>query len=162
MSVNLYTMSMTPTPTLKAEQDLPAQRDPIQKSRYAYAANSLLSTIRLTKENIKDWAILNSGATSHFLIVEAPTSQTEVASEPLIVRLPDGARVKLTHTCKLALLCLNRTHCARTRISLADISSDPMQRGLHGGIHKDRMYGTIPRKNYPLWTQVSQLWSMDG
>ena len=93
MSVNLYTMSPTPTLTLKAEQDLPAQRDPMQKTRYAYAANSLLSTIRLTKENIKDWAILDSGATSHFLIVEAPTRQSEVAGDPLIVRLPDGARV---------------------------------------------------------------------
>ena len=103
MSVNLYTMCPTPTPTLKTEQDLPAQRAPMQKARYAYAANSLLSTIRLTKENIKDWAILDSGATSHFLIVEAPTHQSEVAGDPLIVQLPDGARVKLTHTCKLAL-----------------------------------------------------------
>ena len=109
MSVNLYTMSPTPTPTLKAEQDLPAQRDPIQKSRYVYEANSLLSTIRLTKENTKDWAILDSGATSHFLIVEAPMRQSEVAGDPLIVRLPDGARVKSTHTCELNLSQLPRT-----------------------------------------------------
>ena len=103
MSVNLCTMCPTPTPTLKTEKDLPAQYNPMQKSRYAYAADSLLSTIKLTKENIKDWAILDSGATSHFLIVEAPTRQTEVASNPLTVQLPDGVCVKLAHTCKLTL-----------------------------------------------------------
>ena len=76
---------------------------PAQRSRYAYAANDLLSTIKFTADNIKEWAILDSGATSHFLVTDAPVRHREVASDPLIVRLPDGARVKSTHTCELNL-----------------------------------------------------------
>ena len=102
-------MCPTPTQTVKADSDPPAQRDPVQHSKYAFAAANmlsaanLLSTITLTAENIKEWAILDSGATSHFLVLEAPTRHTEVATNPLIVRLPDGARVKSTHTCELEL-----------------------------------------------------------
>ena len=98
-----------PSPTSVADT-IPEQprrfltpKPPVQRSRYAYAANDLLSTIKFTAANIKEWAILDSGATSHFLIVEAPTRQRDVASDPLIVRLPDGARVKSTHTCELNL-----------------------------------------------------------
>ena len=75
----------------------------VQRSRYAYAANNLLSTIKFTAENIKEWAILDSDATSHFLVTDTPVRHREVASDPLIVRLPDGARVKSTHTCELNL-----------------------------------------------------------
>ena len=99
ISVNPCTLCPTPTQTVQP----PAQRDPVQRLRYAFAADSLLSTITLTAENIKEWAILDSGATSHFLVLEAPTRQTEVATEPLTVRLPDGARVTSTHMCELEL-----------------------------------------------------------
>ncbi len=67
----------------------------------AYAANSLLKTINLNQENIKEWSILDSGATSHFLVVNAPCEDIQPALIPLTVRQPDGAQVKSSHTCSL-------------------------------------------------------------
>ena len=54
-------------------------------------------------QNIKDWAILDSGATSHFLVTAAPTSDVSPATSPLKVTIPDGSQVQSTHTCKLAI-----------------------------------------------------------
>ena len=54
-------------------------------------------------ENIKEWAILDSGATSHFLVTEAPTSEITIATVPIRVTIPDGSQVQSTHTCKLAI-----------------------------------------------------------
>ena len=54
-------------------------------------------------KSIKDWAILDSGATSHFLATTAPITNITPASKPLTVKLPDGACVSSTHTCKLTL-----------------------------------------------------------
>ena len=68
---------------------------------YATAAQTLLETVNLDSRNIHEWAILDSGATSHFLVSEAPTSNRQIAETPLKVRLPDGAHVSSTHTCHL-------------------------------------------------------------
>ena len=54
-------------------------------------------------ENIKEWAILDSGATSHFLVTEAPTSEMTIATMPIRVTIPDGSQVQSMHTCKLAI-----------------------------------------------------------
>ncbi len=67
----------------------------------AFTANSLLKTINLNQENIKEWAILDSGATSHFLVVDAPCEDIQPALMPLTVRQPDGAQVRSSHTCSL-------------------------------------------------------------
>ena len=52
---------------------------------------------------IKRWAILNSGATSHFLTTDAPAIIIVPADVPLIARLPNGDKVQSTHTCTLDL-----------------------------------------------------------
>jgi hypothetical protein len=52
---------------------------------------------------IKQWAILNSRATSHILTTEAPATNIALAAVPLIARLPNGDKVQLTHTCTLDL-----------------------------------------------------------
>ena len=46
---------------------------------------------------------MDSGATSHFLVTEAPKTNVQTTVNPLIVRLPDGAQVGSTTTCTLAL-----------------------------------------------------------
>ena len=56
--------------------------------------------------NIKEWAILDSGATSHFLVTDAPATHIVPANSPLAVQLPDGTHVHSTHTCDLDLLLL--------------------------------------------------------
>ena len=53
--------------------------------------------------SIKDWAILDSGATSHFLVTAAPITNVTPASNPSKVKLPDGACVSSTHTCTINL-----------------------------------------------------------
>jgi hypothetical protein len=70
---------------------------------YAHAASVLLRTITTYAATIKQWAILNSGATSHFLTTDAPASNIIPASVPLIARLPNGGRVQSMHTCTLNL-----------------------------------------------------------
>ena len=60
-----------------------------------------LSTINLNQHNIHEWAILDSGATSHFLLTTAPTTNKKAALNPLHVTMPDGDQVQSTHTCDL-------------------------------------------------------------
>ncbi len=52
---------------------------------------------------IKQWAILDSGATSHFLTTDAPATNIVPATVPLIARLPNGDKVQSTHTGTLDL-----------------------------------------------------------
>ncbi len=54
-------------------------------------------------KTIKQWAILDSGATSHFLTTNVPATNICTASVPLVARLPNGERVQSTHTCTLDL-----------------------------------------------------------
>ena len=62
-----------------------------------------LATININPSNIHTWAILDSGATSHFLVTMAPKSSVSTANNPLCVALPNGDIVQSTHTCTLAL-----------------------------------------------------------
>ena len=78
-------------------------QQPKINSTYAHAANSLLATINFNLEDIRNWAILDSGATSHFLIPDAPTINVRPATHPLHVTMPDGNSVHSTHTCELDL-----------------------------------------------------------
>ncbi len=61
-------------PTSKTTSSAPVCNRPQleQNAQYALAANSLLETISLNQESIREWAILDSGATSHFLVIDAP------------------------------------------------------------------------------------------
>ena len=54
-------------------------------------------------QNVHEWAILDSGATSHFLVIAALTSDCQEPKTPLSVKLPGGARVSSTHMCILAI-----------------------------------------------------------
>ena len=62
-----------------------------------------LSTINIKPSNIHTWAILYSGATSHFLVTMTPKSSASPAANSLRVSLPNGDTVQSTHTCTLAL-----------------------------------------------------------
>ena len=63
---------------------------------YAGAANTLLSTVNINTKNINEWAILNPGATSHFLSMYAPLLNRSPALNPLSVTLPNGSKVQST------------------------------------------------------------------
>ena len=54
-------------------------------------------------KSIKDWAVLDSVATCHFLVTTALITNITPASSPLNVKLPYGACVSSTHTCTLNL-----------------------------------------------------------
>ena len=46
---------------------------------------------------------MDSGATSHFLVPEAPVTNVRPAVTPLRVTIPDGNQVSSTHTCELRI-----------------------------------------------------------
>jgi hypothetical protein len=70
---------------------------------YAFAAAVLLKKISTDAKTIKQWAILDSGATSHFLTTNAPVTNICAATVPLVARLPNGERMQSRHTCTLNL-----------------------------------------------------------
>ena len=57
----------------------------------------MLKTIDFALEDIKKWAILDSGATSNFLLSDAPMDDERPAQHPITAKLPDGRKVKSTH-----------------------------------------------------------------
>eukprot|EP00804_Cyclotella_cryptica_P029536 CCRYP_020583-RA/>CCRYP_020583-RA protein AED:0.35 eAED:0.26 QI:0/-1/0/1/-1/1/1/0/1386 len=65
------------------------------------------TTADLTKENMPsnhkppEYAILDSGATAHFIIKGATVRNKNPASDPLRIKLPDGSVITSTHTCNL-------------------------------------------------------------
>ncbi len=81
-------------------------RRPTPTHNYALAASVLLRTITTDATTIKQWAILNSGARSHFLTTNAHATNIIPATVPLIARLPNGNKVQLMHTCTLDLPAL--------------------------------------------------------
>ena len=46
-------------------------------NKYEYAAKAILATVDINMQNVHEWAILDSGATSHFLVIEAPTTDRQ-------------------------------------------------------------------------------------
>ncbi len=50
---------------------------------------------------IRAWAVLDSGATSHFLTTAAPMTNMHPTSKPIIAWLPNGKRIHTMHTCTL-------------------------------------------------------------
>ena len=88
-----------------------SQRVPGQ---FAYAATKLLATVNINVKNIKEWEILDSGATSNFLVSDAPVTNIRPVVNPLSVKIPNGQSVASTHTCELNLP--NLPHNARLRL----------------------------------------------
>ena len=70
---------------------------------------NLLSTVSINRGNINKWAILDSGASSHFLAVGAPITKKEKAITPISVTLPDGTKVQSTHTRDLRITQLPKS-----------------------------------------------------
>ncbi|KAL3763957.1 hypothetical protein ACHAW5_004642 [Stephanodiscus triporus] len=80
----------------------------IPTRKYAFAAATLLKTIATDVDTIKRWAILDSGDMGHFLTTDAPASNVQPTTTPIIARLPNGDRVHSTHTCMLDIPTLPR------------------------------------------------------
>ena len=59
-------------------------------SKFGYAAATILHEVALTSENLRNWVILDSGASSHFLLSTVPVLNKMVADVPLMVTLPDA------------------------------------------------------------------------
>ena len=72
-----------------------------QNAQYLLMANNLLKTISLNQENIREWSIVDYGATSHFLLIDALCNDVRPALIPLTVCQADGAQVHSLHTCSL-------------------------------------------------------------
>ena len=51
--------------------------------KYGYSALTILREVSLTSENLQNWAILDSGASSHFLLSTAPLLNNMVAYRPV-------------------------------------------------------------------------------
>jgi hypothetical protein len=62
----------------------------VPTNNYAFAASVLLKTISTNADTIKQWAILNSGTTSHFLMTNAPATNIVPTTKPIIARLLNG------------------------------------------------------------------------
>ena len=64
---------------------------------------NLLRTVDFSQVDLRDWAIVDSGATSNFPVTEAPVVDIVSALNPLTVTIPNGSRVQYMHDCKLAI-----------------------------------------------------------
>jgi hypothetical protein len=73
---------------------------------YAIPALLLLKTIKTDADRIQQWAILDSGAKSHFLTTSTPATNILPTALPIIAHLPNGDRVHSMHTCTLNILSL--------------------------------------------------------
>ena len=73
------------------------------KYDYAQAVNSMLRTIDFNLEDIKNWEILDSGATSRFIVTAVSATRMSVAKNPITVTISDGPKLTLTHTRELDL-----------------------------------------------------------
>ena len=92
-------------------------------TRYGFAntASSMLATINFNLEDIKQWAILDSGATSHFLCTDAEAKDVRPTNDPITVTIPDGTKLTSTHTRELDLP--NLPKAARTGHILPGMSA---------------------------------------
>ena len=69
----------------------------IQETLHQPPTNMLLSTVDINLKNIREWEILDSGASSHFLVVGVLVTNKQVAVDPISVTLSDGDQVHSTH-----------------------------------------------------------------
>lgn len=101
------TPSPTPTPPLSQPPSHPGAQPsflpsaPPTQGRYQYAAKALLHTVTVDPNDAHQWAILDSGASSHFIVTNAPVTNIQPASTPVHVLIPNGDSVHSTHTCEL-------------------------------------------------------------
>ena len=72
-------------------------------AKYGHAVNQLLKTVSIDMHIVKQWAILDSGATSNFLMTDVHTFSITPTDEPISITLPNGNKVRSTHNCVLDL-----------------------------------------------------------
>ena len=64
---------------------------------------SILPKVTLDDKNWMKWAILDSEASSHFLVSDAPNQSQVPAISPLKIHCPNGSIIESSHTCELDL-----------------------------------------------------------
>ena len=96
--------SLSPIHPIRLSKDSPRAGH----SRDGYAANTILRKVALTSDNLRNWAILDSGTLSHFLLPTAPVLNKMVADRPLTVTLPNSDTVRSSHIAELDLPLLPR------------------------------------------------------
>ena len=64
---------------------------------------TISKTIDFDLEDIRNWAILDSGATSHFLLSMAPAANVRPTKTPLRAKLPNGETIASTSECDLMI-----------------------------------------------------------
>ena len=74
-----------------------------------------------SRENITKWAILDSGATSNFLMTDAHATHFDAIAKSIRVTLPDGSQISSTHQCLFDLL--NLLHDARKAYVIPGLAS---------------------------------------
>ena len=91
--------------SLAIDPRLPSRKFGGEKSakQIGFAANVLLTMVGINMKNVREWAILDLEATSHFLVSTVPMSNVQPVMTPLTTKLPDEAHIKSTTTCMLAL-----------------------------------------------------------
>ena len=72
-------------------------------SAHGCAANSMLKTVSTNRRQLINWAMLDSGATSHYLMATAPVANKREATSPITIALPNGEKAKSSHICELDL-----------------------------------------------------------
>ena len=65
----------------------------IQEISHQPPPNMRLSNVDINLKNIRNWEILDSGASSHFLVVGVLVTNKQVAVDPISVTLSDGDQV---------------------------------------------------------------------
>ena len=65
--------------------------------------DSTSPTPPITAPPLPPTALSDSGATSHFITEGAPVLNKRIDTNPITIRLPDGATLQSTHTCNLDL-----------------------------------------------------------
>ena len=96
--VNMYNTS-----SISTQPIVPQPLDAANRARFGFSAASLFPTVPLTDKSWLKWAILDSGASSHFPVANAPCTNMQVATSPLRIRLPNKVFVTSSHTCDLDL-----------------------------------------------------------
>ena len=91
------------THSLNSTHNVPYSSTPSIGKRHGLAASTILRTCTMTEQNRMKWSILESGASSSFLLSAAPVHDKEVATTPLSITLPDGSIIYSSHTANIAL-----------------------------------------------------------
>ena len=88
---------------------LSGEKPRVGHTKFGYAASTILRAVALTSENLQNWAILDSGASSDFSLSAALVLNKMVANVPLTITFPNGDAVRSSHIAELDLTQLPST-----------------------------------------------------